>query len=69
MDGIKINNVLLPQDLIIKDGILDGYTMRYFENSIPLSDKFLKRYFNCNELFIYVYKASKILRDIHNNGI
>ena len=69
MDGIKINNVLLPQDLIVEDGILKGYTMKYFENSIPLSDKFLKRYFNCNELLIYVEKASRILRDIHSNGI
>ena len=42
MDGIRINNVLLPEHLIIEDGILKGYTMRYFENSIPLSDKFLK---------------------------
>lgn len=69
MDGMKINNVLLPQDLITEDGILKGYTMRYFENSMPLSDKFLKRYFNCNELLIYVEKASRILRDIHSNGI
>lgn len=69
MDGIRINNVLLPEHLIIEDGILKGYTMRYFENSIPLSDKFLKRYFNCNELFTYVEKASRILRDIHSNGI
>lgn len=69
MDGIKINNVLLPQELIIEDGILKGYTMQYFENSIPLPDKFLKRYFNCNELLTYVEKASRILRDIHSNGI
>ncbi len=69
MDGIKIDNVLLPQNLIIEDGNLKGYTMQYFANSIPLSDKFLKRYFNCNELFVYVVKASKILRNIHNNGI
>ena len=69
MDGIKINDVLLPQTLIMKNGNLKGYTMKYFANSIPLSDKFFKRYFNCNELFVYVVKASKILRNIHNNGI
>ncbi len=34
-----------------------------------LSYKFLKRNFNCNELLIYVEKASRILRDIHSNGI
>ena len=69
MDGIKINNVLLPKDLIIKDGKLEGYTMEYLKNSISLTDKFNKRYFDCDELFIYINKASKILRDIHNNGI
>lgn len=69
MDGIKIDNVLLPQGLIIEDGRLKGYTMRYFANSMPLSDKFLKRYFNCNELLLYVKKASTILRNIHSNGI
>ena len=69
MDGIQIDNVLLPQDLIIDDGRLKGYTMKYFENSIPLSDKFLKRYFNCNELLTCVEKASRILRNIHKNGI
>lgn len=69
MDGIKINDVLLPQNLIIEDDNLKGYTMKYFANSMPLSHKFLKRYFNCNELFVYVEKASRILRNIHNNGI
>lgn len=69
MDGIEIENVLLPQDLIIENGKLKGYTMRYFANSMPLSDKFLKRYFNCNELLLYVDKASRILRTIHSNGI
>ena len=49
MDGVRINNVLLPEDLIIEDGILKGYTIRCFENSIPLSGKFLKRYFNCQD--------------------
>lgn len=69
MDGIKIDNVLLPEDLIIENGILQGYTMKYFKDSMQLSDKFLKRYFNCKELFDYVYKASRILRNIHSNGI
>lgn len=69
MAGIKIDNVLLPQDLIIENGRLKGYTMRYFANSMPLSDKFLKRYFNCNELLLYVEKASTILRNVHSNGI
>ena len=69
MDGIKIDNVILPKDLIVKNGKLEGYTMDYFKDSMPLSDKFEKRYFNCKDLFNYVVKASATLRDIHNNGI
>ena len=69
MSGISISNVLLPKELIIKDGMLYGYTMDYFGNSMPLSDRFLVRYFNCKDLFEYVYKASNILRNIHDNGI
>ncbi len=69
MDGIKMNGVLLPLHLIVEDDNLKGYTMKYFAHSMPLSEKFLKRYFHCKELFIYVEKASKILRNIHSNGI
>lgn len=69
MDGIKIDNVLLPIHLIVENGNLEGYTMEYFKNSMPLSYKFSKRYFNCNELLTYVEKASRILRNIHSNRI
>lgn len=69
LDGIKIENVLLPKELIMKDGKLYGYTMDYFDNSVSLSDKFCVRYVNVKELFSYVYKASKILREIHKNDI
>ena len=43
LDGIKIENVLLPKELIMKDGKLYGYTMDYFNNSVSLSDKFCVR--------------------------
>ena len=69
MDGIKIPNVLLPKELIIKDGKLEGYSMDYFKNSISLSDRFMVRYVDCKQLFDYVSKASKVLRTIHDNGI
>lgn len=69
MDGIRINGVLLPEDLIMEDGSLKGYTMDYFADSTSLSDKFFCRYFNCRELFDYVDKASRILRDIHKKEI
>ena len=69
MDGIRINNVLLPKKLIVKGGKLQGYTMDYFHNSIPLSDKFSVRYVDSKKLFDYVLKASKTLRTIHDNNI
>lgn len=69
MDGIKIDGVLLPKELIVLDGKLEGYTMDYFKSSIPLSDRFMVRHVDCRLLFDYVYKASKILREIHNSGI
>ena len=69
MDGIEIEGVLLPQEFIMEEDSLKGYTMQYFENSMPLSDKFLKRFFNCQELLFYVYQASKILRRIHAKEI
>lgn len=69
MNGIRIDNVLLPKELIVKDGKLQGYTMDYFPNSIPLSDRFSVRYVDSKKLFDYVLKASKILRTIHNNDI
>lgn len=69
MEGIKIENVLLPKELIIKDGKLHGYTMDYFKDSMPLSDRFMDRYVDCKQLFEYVSKASQILKLIHQNDI
>ena len=68
-DGITIPNVLLPKELIIKDGKLEGFSMDYFKDSMPLSDKFMVRYVDCKQLFEYVSKASEILKNIHQNGI
>ena len=69
MDGLKIDNVLLPNKLIMKDNKLYGYTMDYFANSMPLSDKFIVRYVDCKKMFDYILKASQILRTIHSHGI
>ncbi len=70
MDGMTINGVLLPTSLIIQDNVLEGYIMDNFKNSATLYDFFAsQRYINCKELFEALKKASKILKDIHNNGI
>lgn len=68
MEGLEIENVLLPKELIVSNGKLEGYTMDYFP-SVSLNDKFEVRHVDTKVLFDYVYKASKILREIHRNGI
>lgn len=69
MKGIKIDNVLLPKELIIKNDKLEGYSMDYFENSMPLSKKFKTRYIELKKLFDALIKTSNILKEIHKNGI
>lgn len=68
MEGLEIDNVLLPKELIVSNGKLEGYTMDYFP-SVSLNSKFEVRQVDTKVLFDYVYKASKILREIHRNGI
>lgn len=68
MEGLEIDNVLLQKELIVSNGKLEGYTMDYFP-SVSLNDKFEVRHVDTKVLFDYVYKASKILREIHRNGI
>lgn len=40
MDGIVIDDILSPKELIIDDDRLVGYTMDYFQNSMNLYDFF-----------------------------
>lgn len=68
MEGLEIDNVLLPKELIVSNGKLEGYMMDYFP-SVSLNSKFEVRQVDTKVLFDYVYKASKILREIHRNGI
>lgn len=69
MDGIKIDNVLTPKELIVKNDKLEGYTMDYFPNSMQLSDAFSVRHVDTKRLLNYISKASEILRTIHDNNI
>ncbi len=70
MENIKIDGVLLPIDLIMKDNTLYGYTMHNFKNSTTLNIFFTRnRFTNCSDIFKAIKKASIILKNIHNNGI
>lgn len=70
MDGIKIENVLLPKILIVENDMLIGYIMDNFKDSTNLLDYFShSKYENCKDMFESLKKASLILRDIHKHDI
>lgn len=70
IDGLVLDDVLLPKELIVEDGKLVGYTMEYFRNSINILDYLTQnRFVNCSDIFSVVKKASLILRHIHENDI
>ena len=70
MNGIKIDGVIFPKDLIMQDGKLQGYTMDYFQDSTSLNDYFTAtRFVNCKDIFKAIIKASEILREIHKYDI
>lgn len=70
LEGVAVNNLLLPKTLIINDSKLVGYITDDFKNSCSLIDYFgTSRFVNCKDIFVALKKASIILRDIHNAGI
>lgn len=70
MRDIKIDNIILPKELILKNSSLMGYTMDYFPQSINMYDYFTKnRYVDVNEILQATKKAAIILRTAHQNGI
>lgn len=69
LSSLHIDKVLMPKDLIVKDGLLEGYTMDYFKDSKNLSDFYSTRFYNIKDLFESLKEASKILRKIHDSGI
>lgn len=70
MEGIKIDGVIFPKELIMQDGKLQGYTMDCFKDSTSLNDYFTAtRFVNCKDIFKAIIKASEILREIHKYDI
>jgi len=68
-EGLELDNVILPIDLIIKNEKLVGYTMKYIQNSTALYDLFSGRYIDSKKLFDYLNKVSIILRKLHQKEI
>ena len=70
MDGIIIDDILSPKELIIDDGSLVGYTMEYFSDSMNLYEFFTQeRFVDVNDIFEATKKASLIVRKAHESGI
>lgn len=69
MDGMKIDGVILPEDLIVDDGILEGFTMPLFKNSMTLSRRFGTRYVDKRLVVSAFRNASFIIREMHKNGV
>ena len=70
MDGISIDGILFPKELIFKDSKLMGYTMDYFPDSLCLNDYFTRdRFIDVNDIFLEVKKVSKILRQAHEKDV
>ena len=65
-NGIELNNVVLPKDIIVSGSLLSGYTMDYKKEAIILFE-FVKRSKNINEFLKLVYNVSQTLREIHND--
>lgn len=69
MDGMQIDGVILPQDLIVEDGVLLGYLMPLFKDSMTLSSRFGGRYLDKSLVVSAFRKASFIIREMHKKGI
>lgn len=70
MDGIVLDGVLMPKDLIVHNGQLAGYTMDNFKNSVNILDYLTTtRFIDCKDIFKVVKEASLILKKIHESGI
>ena len=70
MDGIVLDGVLMPKDLIVHNGQLAGFTMDNFKNSVNILDYLTTtRFIDCKDIFKVVKEASLILKKIHESGI
>ena len=70
MEGMELKDVILPNELIMKDDLLVGYTMDYFSNSENLYDYFTKeRFQDINEILNVTKRVSQMFRNIHSLGI
>lgn len=60
---------LVPENIILDDGNFVGYTMRYFDNSTDLYNRYTNSdYIDYSEFNSDLIKSSKALREFHKKG-
>ena len=69
LDGLEVDGVILPKDLVMNDGKFIGYSMPYFKDSMTLSDKFSGRFIDKGLMLYAFYTASNIVRKLHEEGV
>lgn len=70
MEGLALDNVIMPKDLIMDGDRLVGYTMDYFTNSINLYDYFTRdRFIDARDILDITAAVSKILKNAHENEL
>jgi len=70
IDGLKIDNVTVPIDLIMDGHRLEGFTMKYYKGAIPLSSKYkYKKPLNCKEFFYDMNSSTQILKNLNKSNI
>lgn len=70
LEGVNLDGVIMPIDLIMEDDVLWGYTMLNYINSCTLFTKFSTcRVYDAHELLMIFNRASNILRNLHSQGV
>ena len=68
-DKLNDNCFLIPENIIMDNDELIGYTMKYFDNSIDLYNKYTKSdSIDFSEFNHDLRKSSKVLREFHKKG-
>ena len=69
LDKLDDNYFITPENIIMDNDKLIGYTMKYFDNSTDLYNKYTKSdSINFNEFNTDLRKSSKVLREFHKKG-
>ena len=70
LDGMHIDGIIMPEELIVNGELLEGFTMPYFKNSETIFKRFSSnRLLDTKEFFDVVLKCCDIIKKAHQEGI